>query len=475
MKNNAMRWWILVCVGLITFMTDLDASIVNVALPVINRDLSITMSLSELLISTYLVTICVCLLPFGKLGDRIGKIKIFKIGMFVFTFGSLLCGISSSITFLLLSRCIQAVGAAMTMSTNNGIITETFPTSERGRALGWIGSFVALGMIAGPGIGGIVLNLLSWQFIFWINVPIGIAMIIMGAIVLPKKELTTKATFDFLGTLLVSVGIIGVFVYVYGGQQTGYSNYYLLLILGLSLISLISFVFVETKMTNPLVSLQIFKNANFSVGLVTAVIIFVTNNFYMVLTPFYLENARSLKPITAGYMMMILPMVQVIIAPISGRISDKFGALKITILGLTVILITQVSLAMVNLKTGFIIYALSIAGLGLGNAIFQSPNNSMIMGSVPTNQLGIAGSINSLARNIGMVTGNAAATSLLFIIMSHIENVRVNNFTGNNKGTYMSGQQIIYWIGGILVLLTVLLSIIRYFKESRRKIYEKNS
>jgi len=172
------RWWILIAVCLFTFMSTLDGSIVNIALPVMSKSLAIPMNQAEWVVSIYLIIICALLLLFGKLGDSHGKIRIFKIGSVLFTVGSLLCGFNSGLVMLLAARSLQAVGAAMTMSANNGIITEVFPFNERGRALGMIGSFVALGSIAGPGIGGLILAHLSWGYIFWMNVPVGILAII---------------------------------------------------------------------------------------------------------------------------------------------------------------------------------------------------------------------------------------------------------------------------------------------------------
>lgn len=155
-KVQKNRWWILVAVGLFTFMSTLDGTIVNIALPVISNDLHIPMSQSEWVVSLYLIVVCSFILFFGKLSDLHGKIKIFRLGAIFFIAGSLLSGLRINLVFLLAARALQAFGAAMTMATNNGIITEIFPSTERGKALGTIGSFVALGSIAGPGLGGLI-------------------------------------------------------------------------------------------------------------------------------------------------------------------------------------------------------------------------------------------------------------------------------------------------------------------------------
>ncbi|KRN08495.1 major facilitator superfamily permease [Lacticaseibacillus paracasei subsp. tolerans DSM 20258] len=157
-------------------MSTLDGSIVNIALPVMSRDLHIPMNQAEWVVSIYLMMICGLLLFFGRLGDSIGKIKVFRVGMVLFLIGSLFAGFNNSLALLLAARIVQATGASMTMANNNGIVTEIFPMNERGRALGLIGSFVSIGAIAGPGIGGLILGQLPWGDIFLINIPIGLVL-----------------------------------------------------------------------------------------------------------------------------------------------------------------------------------------------------------------------------------------------------------------------------------------------------------
>src|SRR5471030_3128103 len=171
---NKNRWVILFVVVMVTFMSALDGSIVNVALPVMAKSLNVTSAGIQLVVTSYLIIIAATILIFGRLGDIIGKTKVFRFGIVVFTIGSLLCGLTNSLPILVAARAIQAIGAAGTMSTNQGIITQVFPARERGRALGVIGTFVALGAMAGPPIGGIIVSAASWRYIFLINVPIGI-------------------------------------------------------------------------------------------------------------------------------------------------------------------------------------------------------------------------------------------------------------------------------------------------------------
>ncbi|GAT17853.1 hypothetical protein C5L25_001565 [Secundilactobacillus silagei JCM 19001] len=218
------RWWILAAVGLFTFMSTLDASIVNIALPVISSDLKVPMNQAEWVVSIYLIVICALLLLFGKLGDSLGKIKIFRIGTVLFVLGSLLAGFNGSFYLLLLARIVQALGASMTMANNNGIVTEIFPFGERGRALGMIGSFVALGAIAGPGLGGIVLSQLSWGYIFWLNVPIGVVTIIIGQTILPADLTKSHEKIDRFGALTMALFMVSLFVGIFLGQEIGFTK-----------------------------------------------------------------------------------------------------------------------------------------------------------------------------------------------------------------------------------------------------------
>ena len=265
---NPRRWMILISVGIFTLMATLDGSIVNIALPVISKNLHIGMNMAEWVVSIYLVTICIFLLMFGKIADSIGKIKVFKIGSILFIAGSIVCGLSNSLIVLLLGRVLQAIGASMAMATNNGIITQTFPLSERGYALGYIGSFVSIGAIAGPGIGGIILGHFHWSYIFWINLPIGIIALLLGYFNLPKTESTNPKKFDTKGFLAYFVTLLLFFSAIFIGQAVGFTKPYIIVTFVVALICLWLFLRIEKRVANPMIELRIFKNHNFTLGLV---------------------------------------------------------------------------------------------------------------------------------------------------------------------------------------------------------------
>ena len=467
-KVQKNRWWILVAVGLFTFMSTLDGTIVNIALPVISKNLNISMSQSEWVVSLYLIVVCSFILFFGKLSDLHGKIKIFRLGAIFFIAGSLLSGFRVNLVFLLVSRAIQAFGAAMTMATNNGIITEIFPSTERGKALGTIGSFVALGSIAGPGLGGLILSHLSWSYIFWLNVPVGIIAAIIGAIFLPKDITFTNAVLDKKGSFGFALGMITLFGGIFLGQQLGFTSVPVLTMLIIGLISFIWFVYTENHTTNPLLQFNLFKNPDFSVSLLCALLIFITNFFFNVVTPFYLENALHLAPSQAGIILMILPVVQLFAAPVAGTLSDKIGPKLITFIGLVLLLASQIGYSLCNLHSSIWLFIISIAIMGLGSGIFSSPNNLLVMSSVEQKDLGVAGSINSLSRNLGMVIGISSATTILFAAMSHAKGARVTEYLPKQPEIFIYGMHVVFIISMIICLITVVLSGWRLFKKDEK-------
>lgn len=467
-KVQKNRWWILVAVGLFTFMSTLDGTIVNIALPVISSDLHIPMSQSEWVVSLYLIVVCSFILFFGKLGDIYGKIKIFRLGAIFFVAGSLLSGFRINLLFLLLARAIQAFGAAMTMATNNGIITEIFPSTERGKALGTIGSFVALGSIAGPGLGGLILSRLSWSYIFWLNVPVGLVAAVIGAIFLPQDITFTKTALDKTGSFSFALGMITLFGGIFLGQQLGFGALPVIIMLLVGLVSFVWFVYVENHAANPLLQFKLFKNPDFSVSLLCALLIFITNFFFNVVTPFYLESARHLSPSQTGYILMILPVVQLFAAPVAGSLSDKIGPKLITFIGLALLLISQIGYMLCNLKSSIWLFIISIAIMGLGSGIFSSPNNSLVMGSVEQKDLGVAGSINSLSRNLGMVIGISSATTVLFAAMSMAKGSRVTTYLPKQPEIFIYGMHVVFNISMIICFITVILSGWRLFKKNNK-------
>lgn len=463
------RWWILVAVAMFTLMSTLDSSIVNIALPTISASLAVPMNQVEWVVSIYLIVVCACLLLFGKIGDSWGKIKTFRIGTVIFIVGSLLCGFNHSLTFLLLARVIQGLGASMTMATNTGIATEIFPQAERGRALGLIGAFVSLGSIAGPGLGGIIIANLSWSYIFWINVPIGILTILIGERFLPKDVTVSGQKIDGAGFISFSFFIITFFGGIFIGQEQGFAAMLPLVLFTAALVAFLLFLRLENRKDIPLISFDIFKNKIFTMSLITAVLIFASNFFINVVIPFYLQNARGLSAGYAGLLMMVFPILMIIGAPISGYLTDRIGPQKLVITGLILLSLAQILYMFLTETSPIAYYVLATGIMGFGNALFQSPNNTIIMSSVDKENLGVAGSMNSFARNTGMVIGIAAATTILYTGMSAAYGSRVTTYLPGRADIFIAGMRMTFLVSFVICLSALVLTLFRIYRSQVKR------
>lgn len=453
------RWWILISIGIFAFMSNLDASIVNIAMPIMAKQLQIPMNQIEWVVSIYLIVVSALLLFFGKLGDMYGKIKVFRIGTAIFIIGSFLSGLQWNFDFLLFGRIIQGLGSAMTLSNTYGITTATFNLKERGRAMGFIGTFVAFGAVAGPGIGGLVLSQLSWGYIFWINVPLGIFAVILGRIVLPKSTpQSDDKAIDWPGFVSFALLIVSFFLAIFWGQEVGYFK--LIPVIGyvIAMISLWWFIQAERRSKYPLMPLSIFKIKPFSYGVGAAILIFLSNFFTVVLMPFYLEDARHLSAGQAGLLLVIFPVVMMIIGPIGGVLADRFDPAKIVTLGLSIVALSQLGYWFLDLNSPIFVYVIITIIMAIGTGLFQSPNSDIVMSVVGKDQLGSAGSINALARNIGMVSGTALSTSVLFTVMSMIAHTRVTTFLPSQPELFISGMHVAFTASFLLILIAIWLS-----------------
>lgn len=467
-KTARSKWIILIIVVMTTFMNCLDSSVVNVALPVMTASLKVTSSDIQWVVTSYLIVISATILVFGRLGDILGKTRVFKFGIILFTAGSLLCGTTHSLPVLLLARVIQAVGAAGTMANSQGIITEVFPAGERGRALGLNGTFVALGSLVGPPLGGFIVDSTSWEFIFLINVPIGILTFLFGIRLLPKEEKTGekagKEKADALGALLFIAAIVSFFLAVGRGQEVGFANLYVLLSFLVSGLSFAGFVAAEIYQRSPLLDLAIFRNKLFSLSIFCGFISFVAIFCTTIIQPFYLQDVMGFSPSVTGLIMMTYPLLLSVVAPASGYMSDKIGSEIITLFGLALTSIGLFCMSLLNESSSILSMVLFIALMSIGNGLFQSPNNSLVMSTVPRDKLGVAGSVNALVRNLGMICGIALATVILYARMSRELGYRVSNFVPGCGDAFISGMSAAYKTAGAVCLVGALLTAYRLYK-----------
>lgn len=463
------RWIILFTVLSATFMATLDGSIVNVALPDMSAKLNVSMAAIEWVVTSFLITIAATILIFGRLGDIKGKTKIFRFGVVFFTLGSLLCGFTNSLSVLVAARVIQAIGAAATMATNQGIITQVFPQNERGRALGVLGTFVALGAMAGPPLGGMIVSAISWKCIFLINVPIGIGVFISTIRVFPKTSKVLNEKLDIKGALLFTIAIVLLFGALVQGQSIGYDNLSMISAFVIASIAFIVFIVVERKMELPLLQLKIFNNSLFSISIICAFTSFIAISASNIILPFYFQDALKLSPAVTGFFMMVSPIVLAVVAPFAGYLSDKIGSEILTLIGLVLTSLGLFFISTLNEKSPVSMLMLFIVIMTIGNGVFQSPNNSLIMSTVPKDKLGIAGSVNALIRNLGFVVGTSVATLLLYNRMSYKIGYRVIDYIKGRDDVFIYGMKCVYLSAAALCAVGVAITALRLYKSKKDK------
>jgi len=466
-KANKQRWMILITVVSAIFMSTLDGSIVNVALPTMSAELNVSMASVGWVVTSFLITIVATILIFGRLGDIKGKAKIFKFGVVVFTLGSLLCGLTDSLPMLVLARVIQAVGAAATMGTNQGIITQVFPASERGRALGILGTAVALGAMAGPPLGGIIVSAIGWEYIFLINVPIGIIVFILTIKIFPKSTTALDEKFDGKGAFLFAAATVLLFAALVQGQITGYNNPIMISAFIISAISFLMFIWVEINNRLPLLYFKIFSNSLFTISIICAFISFIVISASNIILPFYFQNALKLSPAVTGIFMMVSPIVLSVVAPSSGYLSDKIGSEILTLFGLIFTSLGLLLISTLNETSSVLILTTYIAVMAIGNGMFQSPNNSLVMSTVTKDKLGIAGSINALIRNLGMVVGTSLSTMLLYSKMSEKAGYRVIDYVKGRDDIFIYGMKFVYISAAVLCAFGAVITALRYYSSKK--------
>ncbi len=406
------KWLVLATVGAGVILATIDSSIVNVALPTLTHEFDTTFRVIQWVPLAYVLVIATLALGTGRLGDIVGKKRIYTAGFALFTVASALCGLSTSVGMLIGFRIVQAVGAVMILSLGAAILIEAFPPRERGKALGFIGTFVSVGIVTGPAVGGVLIATYDWRWIFFVNIPVGIVGVILALRYVPNTPPSPGQHIDLPGMLLLSGALFSFSYAITRGQETGFADPLNLVLLAVAAVMVAIWFAVERRVPSPMIRLDLFRDPMLSVSVVTGFMVFTLVAPLVFLLPFYLEGVLGYDIRTVGFLLGAAPLSIGVVAPLSGALSDRIGIRKLTVTGLVVMMVSFLGFQTLTERTAWWQFVLVVIPLGIGMGIFQSPNNSAIMGSVPREYAGLGAGVLSITRLLGQVTGVAVLGSV---------------------------------------------------------------
>lgn len=450
--EKGFRNYVIITFSLVAFMTAFMGSSINIALPTIGVEFSTGPVFQSWFATAYLMTTAVLLIPVGKLSDVVGRTKIFKIGLIIFSAFSLVCGVSPSATFFLVSRLMQGVGSAMLFTTSMAILVTVFPVSERGKVIGINTAGVYIGLSSGPFLGGIIAHQLGWRYIFFINFLIGICLIIPT---LKKLNWEWKPPenekYDFQGA--------GLYIFSLSTLMLGFT--FLPKISGIILIcvSIISFyVFhkMEVRITKPLFDFKIFSlNRTFTFSNLAALINYSATFAITFILSQYLQTVKNLSSQEAGFILITQPLMMAIFSPIAGKNSDKIEPQKLSSIGMGLLTTGLVVFCFISVDFPIYLIVINLIMIGIGFALFSSPNANAIMSSIDKNYYGVASSTLSSMRMVGQMFSMAIVIVILNI---HIGGNIINT---ENIGYFMNGLRILFIIFSVLCFIGIWFSLMR--------------
>jgi EmrB/QacA subfamily drug resistance transporter len=466
--------WIALSVTTIgSLMAAIDGTIVILGLPDMLVKLHADLIEMIWVIMAYILVSTVFLLTFGRVADMFGRVRMYNLGFVVFTIGSLLCGLAQTAALLIVFRLVQGAGAAMMVVNSVAILTEVFPANERGRALGMNAITWSLGGVLGPILGGLILTVADWRWIFFINVPIGIFGALWGYRAL--KEMSTPKRgeqFDPFGALTFSVGLTAVLIALTLGIEYSWTSAPILALFGIFLLMVVVFFWWERRAPNPVLDLSLFNNRVYNFSVLAAMMQALAQFAVNFLIVFYLQGVRGYDALTAALLLIPLPVLVALVAPIGGIVADRIGARVPATIGLLLQAAALLWFTQITPTTPYMVIAAGLALMGLGSGLFYPPNTSAAMNSAPPNRLGIGSATLATLRQVGMVSSFAVA--LAVAAGSLPRDVMMQLFVGNNVAlgsqpmqAFVIGMHSAFIVSFGLALIAALLSAVRG-KEDRR-------
>ena len=444
---HSHRIWTLVIVSLGLFMTVLDNLVVNVALPSIHRDLGASIQTLEWTVNAYVLAYAVLLLTGAALGDRFGRRRMFMVGISVFTAGSAAAALSPTIDFLIAARALQGVGAAIVTPLTLTLLAEAFPPEQRGLALGVWSAISGIGVAAGPLVGGALTQAASWHLIFWVNVPIGLALVPLAGARLSESRGSVKHL-DLPGLALASTGLFGLVFGLVRSQSLGWGSTEVLISLAAGIALVLAFIAQELRTDEPMLPMEFFANRGFAVtNSISLAMYFGMFGSIFFLSQF-LQNVLHNTPLEAGVKLLVWTGAVMVVAPVAGFLSERYGSRLFMIAGLALQAIAlgwMASVAAVDMSYASLVIPFALAGSGM--ALVFAPSANAVLASVRTSQTGQASGATNAIRELGGVLGIAVLATVFTSHGSYL-----------SPQSYVAGLTPALWVGAAVLAAGALIA-----------------
>ena len=466
------KWYAFAVIAVGTFSSVVDHGSVSVALPSIATDFNSDIPTVQWVVIGFALTISALLLPMGRLADLIGLKKVYIVGSLILILGAVLAGTSTNAVVLIASRVVQGAGAAMTQGTGMAIVIAAFPAAERGKAIGLIMTMVGTGAIAGPAVGGFLVQTLGWPSVFFANIPLVAVGVVAGLVVLqgrsredPRSEPAPHG-FDWVGALLSSGALLIFLVAISNAHRAGWLSPPILASGATFVVLLVAFVWWERRISSPMLDMRFFESRVFSLGVSAAFLTFLGSSAILFMTPFYLQSVLGYGPNVSGLVVVPGAICLALLGPFSGRWSDRYGWRRFAVGGLLISAMGILILSRLteNSSIFMVIGALVLHSSGMG--VFYSPNASSVLGAVGRESYGVISAFLNLVRNAGSVTSVAMATAIVTATMGSmgyepsLDAVRASTDTGVGQA-FTAGLRYAYLAMAGAVLLAMTVSVIK--------------